>query len=786
MISHQFIHVTGIVQGVGFRPFVYQLALEYQLLGWVINDSEGVKIDAQGTVEQLTQFVEQLERQAPPLSRIDHIEITVLPSWNKAQCPTEFSIQESCERESTSVSISPDQGVCQACLADLEDPRSRYYHYPFTNCTHCGPRYSIIKALPYDRCHTSMANFQFCQPCEQAYKNPLDRRYHAQPISCEQCGPWVSWHQHSTAETDSVGEQAIESLAKQILAGGVVALKGLGGFHLICDASDNVAVERLRQYKHRPKKPLAIMVQSLSDARVFAQGCDKEWQTLDEQKRPIVLLKKNRESILAPNLAPNVPYLGIMLPYTPLHFLLFAKLAELKPHTPHALVMTSANRSGLPIATCFEEVIDQFGTELDGILNHNRPILHACDDSLVHVIDDKVHVLRMARGYAPFSRFADTHNQATLAMGAQQKASIGLALPQQWMLSPFIGDLDNVDNEMRYQEAIKTFTSLYHVSPQRIVCDYHPGYRSTELAQRMVTDDSSISLTQIQHHHAHVLAVMAEHNLTEQVLGFTFDGTGYGEDETVWGGEVLLADTHNSKRVASLRSFRLLGGEQAIKEPARLLLAILLEFMPIEQVCSLQEKLFPQWTSATLDNLYQLWQSGSRSPYTSSMGRLIDAMAYLLGLLERVSYEGEAGLLLEQAALNSQYEPLYPLPELSLVSLNAQSDFTVIDWQSCFESVLSCRLSVAFNQALQNRLAHAFLQNIAQSIFTLAENYPALPLVLSGGVFQNRIILQSAYTLASARDSALQQKQPIYSGELIPVNDGGIAAGQLWYAIHNN
>ncbi|MBE8127450.1 carbamoyltransferase HypF [Photobacterium damselae subsp. piscicida] len=786
MISRQFIHVTGIVQGVGFRPFVYQLALEYQLLGWVINDSEGVKIDAQGTVEQLTQFVEQLERQAPPLSRIDHIEITVLPSWNKAQCPTEFSIQESCELESTSVSISPDQGVCQACLADLEDPRSRYYHYPFTNCTHCGPRYSIIKALPYDRCHTSMANFQFCQPCEQAYKNPLDRRYHAQPISCEHCGPWVSWHQYSTAETDSMGEQAIESLAKQILAGGVVALKGLGGFHLICDASDNAAVERLRQYKHRPKKPLAIMVQSLSDARVFAQGCDKEWQTLDEQKRPIVLFKKNRESILAPNLAPNVPYLGIMLPYTPLHFLLFAKLAELKPHTPHALVMTSANRSGLPIATCFEEVIAQFGTELDGILNHNRPILHACDDSLVHVIDDKVHVLRMARGYAPFSRFADTHNQATLAMGAQQKASIGLALPQQWMLSPFIGDLDNVDNEMRYQEAIKTFTSLYHVSPQRIVCDYHPGYRSTELAQRIVKDDPSISLTQIQHHYAHVLAVMAEHHLTEQVLGFTFDGTGYGEDETVWGGEVLLADTHNSKRVASLRSFRLLGGEQAIKEPARLLLAILLEFMPIEQVCSLQEKLFPQWTSATLDNLYQLWQSGSRSPYTSSMGRLIDAMAYLLGLLERVSYEGEAGLLLEQAALNSQYETPYPLLELSLVSSNTQSDFTVIDWQPCFESVLSCRLSVAFNQTLQNRLAHAFLRNIAQSIFTLAENYPALPLVLSGGVFQNRIILQSAYTLASARDSVLQQKQPIYSGELIPVNDGGIAAGQLWYAIHNN
>ncbi|OLQ81004.1 carbamoyltransferase HypF [Photobacterium damselae subsp. piscicida] len=785
-MSRQFIHVTGIVQGVGFRPFVYQLALEYQLLGWVINDSEGVKIDAQGTVEQLTQFVEQLERQAPPLSRIDHIEITVLPSWNKAQCPTEFSIQESCERESTSVSISPDQGVCQACLADLEDPRSRYYHYPFTNCTHCGPRYSIIKALPYDRCHTSMANFQFCQPCEQAYKNPLDRRYHAQPISCEHCGPWVSWHQYSTAETDSMGEQAIESLAKQILAGGVVALKGLGGFHLICDASDNAAVERLRQYKHRPKKPLAIMVQSLSDARVFAQGCDKEWQTLDEQKRPIVLFKKNRESILAPNLAPNVPYLGIMLPYTPLHFLLFAKLAELKPHTPHALVMTSANRSGLPIATCFEEVIAQFGTELDGILNHNRPILHACDDSLVHVIDDKVHVLRMARGYAPFSRFADTHNQATLAMGAQQKASIGLALPQQWMLSPFIGDLDNVDNEMRYQEAIKTFTSLYHVSPQRIVCDYHPGYRSTELAQRIVKDDPSISLTQIQHHYAHVLAVMAEYHLTEQVLGFTFDGTGYGEDETVWGGEVLLADTHNSKRVASLRSFRLLGGEQAIKEPARLLLAILLEFMPIEQVCSLQEKLFPQWTSATLDNLYQLWQSGSRSPYTSSMGRLIDAMAYLLGLLERVSYEGEAGLLLEQAALNSQYETPYPLLELSLVSSNTQSDFTVIDWQPCFESVLSCRLSVAFNQTLQNRLAHAFLRNIAQSIFTLAENYPALPLVLSGGVFQNRIILQSAYTLASARDSVLQQKQPIYSGELIPVNDGGIAAGQLWYAIHNN
>ena len=389
--ARQYIHITGIVQGVGFRPFVYQLALQYALVGWVINDSEGVKIDAQGCTDNLEQFIIELQQQAPPLSRIDQMTVTPLSLWLVAEKPTVFSIEKSQHCDSTTVCVSPDQGLCNACKQDIANPTSRYYHYPFTNCTHCGPRYSITRALPYDRVSTSMARFALCSDCQQAYENPLDRRYHAQPISCAVCGPWTRFiDYHDDVVSDELTQQAaINQLAKRLQAGAVVAIKGLGGFHLVCDGTNTDAVAQLRHIKHRQQKPLAVMVADIETAQQLVIGEQIEWQALDSQARPIVLMHKPQAVTystcdddvavnVAMNVAPNVPYLGVMLPYTPLHYLLFTALAEINA-TP-VLVMTSANVSGMPIATDIEQIKHQFWGTIDSVLDHNRPIVHACDE----------------------------------------------------------------------------------------------------------------------------------------------------------------------------------------------------------------------------------------------------------------------------------------------------------------------------------------------------------------------------------------------------------------------
>ncbi|SMY38271.1 carbamoyltransferase HypF [Photobacterium andalusiense] len=779
--ARQYIHITGIVQGVGFRPFVYQLALQYALVGWVINDSEGVKIEAQGNIENLERFITSLEQQAPPLSRIDDITVISLSLWQSSEKPALFSIEKSQHCDSTTVCVSPDQGLCHACKQDIANPASRYYRYPFTNCTHCGPRYSITRALPYDRVTTSMASFALCHDCQQAYENPLDRRYHAQPISCNVCGPWtrfIDYRDDAIVDVELTQQVAINQLAQRLQAGAVVAIKGLGGFHLVCDGTNTDAVAQLRHIKHRQQKPLAVMVADIDTAQQLVTGNVIEWQALDSQARPIVLMHKSHtidcgESTinLADNVAPHVPYLGVMLPYTPLHYLLFAALE--KNNTAAILVMTSANVSGMPIATEIEQIEQQFSGMIDSVLDHNRPIVHACDDSVVHYAGEKIRTLRMARGYAPYSHFGHQAETITLALGAQQKSTIALALPKQWVLSPYIGDLNNLDTEQRYQQTVADLQQLYQVTAEQIVCDKHPSYYSTAYAKQLITaTEMPVNRLQVQHHHAHILAVMAEFNLTEPVLGFTFDGTGWGDDDTVWGGEVLLASCQDYQRIGKLRPFRLIGGEQAIKQPARLLFAMLLECYALDDIKAMQLSAFSTWTEAHFNNLHQLWQSGSRSPYTSSIGRLIDAWACLLGLVDKVNYEGQCGLLLEQAAKQN----IYHIPLSFQISAAG-----IIDWQPLFTHVLPLVSDVSDErrQPWINSLAHSMLMAIAKMIATIAKQYPSHAVVLGGGVFQNRVLVDHIYRQFS------EHSQPLYCGEKLPSNDGAIAAGQLWYALHH-
>ncbi|OBU15649.1 carbamoyltransferase HypF [Photobacterium aquimaris] len=779
--ARKYIHITGIVQGVGFRPFVYQLALQYALVGWVINDSEGVKIEAQGEIENLERFIIALEQQAPPLSRIDDIAVLSLSLWQDYEKTELFSIEKSQHCDSTTVCVSPDQGLCHACKQDIANPASRYYRYPFTNCTHCGPRYSITRALPYDRVTTSMASFALCHDCQQAYENPLDRRYHAQPISCSVCGPWtrfIDYRNNAIADTELTQQVAINQLAQRLQAGAVVAIKGLGGFHLVCDGTNSDAVAQLRQIKHRQQKPLAVMVADIETAQQLVTGDAIEWQALDSQARPIVLMHKSQTIncdvstvSLADNVAPNVPYLGVMLPYTPLHYLLFTALAEI--NATAVLVMTSANVSGMPIATEIEQIEQQFFGLIDSVLDHNRPIVHACDDSVVHFAGEKIRTLRMARGYAPYSHFGHKAETITLALGAQQKSTIALALPQQWVLSPYIGDLSNLDTEQRYQQTVADLQQLYQVTAAQIVCDKHPSYYSTAYAEQLISAaEIPVNRLQVQHHHAHILAVMAEFNLTQPVLGFTFDGTGWGDDDTVWGGEVLLASCQDYQRIGHLRPFRLIGGEQAIKQPARLLFAMLLECYVLDDIKAMQLSAFSTWTEAHFNNLYQLWQSGSRSPYTSSIGRLIDAWACLLGLVDKVNYEGQCGLLLEQAAKQNIYH----------IPLSFQITATgVIDWQPLLAHILPLVSDITDEQRQTwiNSLAHSMLMAIAKMIATIAKQYPSHAVVLGGGVFQNRVLVDHIYRQFS------EHSQPLYCGEQLPSNDGAIAAGQLWYALHH-
>lgn len=801
----QSFNIKGIVQGVGFRPWIFQLAKRFQLTGHVLNDGQGVSILVQGPEMALAGFRTALDTERPPLCRID--ELTV--SHAQVQDLQDFTIAHSSAGQAAAiVTVGSDKSSCDACLAEIRDPDNRHFGYPFTNCTHCGPRYTIIRNLPYDRHNTAMAGFALCDACRQAYEDPMDRRYHAQPVSCPKCGPELTLR-GAGGEILARREQALAQTIALIEQGKILAIKGLGGFHLICDAGNHDAVTELRRRKCRPAKPLALMMPSVEFAKQYAEGSSAEWQLLSSQERPIVLMGKKQHQADAPALssaiAPDIDRLGLFLPYTPLHTLLLDGLQR-------PLVATSANRSGEPIITDGDEVLQQLGKPplavVDAVLDHNRPIINGCDDSVVQMLDDELQVLRLARGYAPLSlpsKSLASMNKASkslaskdsgdncsnklpslLAVGPQQKNTLALNIGNQLYLSPHIGDLFSVEAEGYFERTLQSFQRLYRFEPEAIIRDKHPDYASSRWAERQ-----SARQLEVQHHFAHLLAVMAANDYSGKVLGFSFDGTGLGDDNQLWGGELLLADCQGFQRLATLSPMTLLGGEQAIREPWRLLYSLLLQNHGIEELQQLA--VFAAEPAAKLANLGKL-ASGGIGPKSHSIGRLFDAAAAMLANLRLSQYEGQAGIILETlarraiAAGKQQRVEKLGLElklELKLEPTNTRAELVLGQWQSA--PLFSALLQAWRTEPDSELLALAFIQAIGKGIIAAAlkardwlkaEGIEDLPLVLSGGVFQSKLLSEYCH-----RELARLEFHRLKPG-LVPVNDGGIALGQLWYGLH--
>jgi len=794
----------GIVQGVGFRPYLYRLAHTLKLSGFTFNNSQGVTLELQGCKASIDAFIDQFTCTPPPLGRIDNLERQSIDTLDAEQG---FSIIKSQNNHDALVAISADKSCCQDCLDEINSVDNRHYRYPFTNCTNCGPRYTLIKALPYDRPHTSMANFAMCTRCRQAYEDPMDRRYHAQPISCPDCGPQLTFYDEKQCNLGSK-QSALALAAKYLLQGKIIAIKGLGGFHLMCDATNDDAVRTLRLRKRRPKKPLAVLCQDLAMAQDLVKGNNAEWRILQSAERPITLMTKRKASSvnnrisnpgsnlepspiscrsLSDSVAPDIDRIGIFLPYTPLHQLLLQQVKR-------PLVATSANRSGEPIISSLEQIYAQLSDVIDGTLDHNRDIVNPCDDSVVQLIDNELQVIRLARGYAPLSipfKNDELRNKPhTLAVGAQQKNSIAFAFGDAMVLSPHIGDLFSIEAEQYFTDTLATFKRLYSFSHRYLVCDHHTDYATSKWAQDHQQQAPTVQLHKVQHHHAHTLSVMAVNHHTGPCLGFTFDGTGLGDNNQLWGGEAILVDINQYQRIASLQPLSLIGNEQAIRDPRRIMLASLFSHFskaesPLDEIANLKLPWVNAMPSMLIANLYRLWQRGN-TVMTSSMGRLFDAVAVLIGLMEMTLYEGQAGRLIETAAnrIDTKCRFHFTLPLIDGVwqtdALFSQM-LTVLGQETLDQADLDQK---AFNQInyeldCQAHIAKAFLEALATAVAALARQYPSLPIVLCGGVFQNNTLMSRTTQLLK------EQGNTCLSAGLVPINDGGIALGQLWYAIHH-
>ncbi len=728
------ITIKGVVQGVGFRPFIYNLAKSFSLNGYVYNGNFGVAIVLNATQDEVETFITDIKKEQPPLASIESIEYTQV----KQESFDDFTIKESVSSEVGFTNIPPDLFVCEDCARELLDPNDRRYGYPFITCTNCGVRYSIIKNLPYDRVNTSMAKFTMCKACEAEYSDPGNRRYHAQPIGCYDCGPNLSFLDNNQAQLSSGNREPIALSIEALKQGAIVAIKGVGGYHLVCDATNDTAVQKLRERKHRPAKPFALMLKDIESARELTYIDEQEAQLLSSPQRAIVLLDKKGDANLSKSVAPHLSRLGIFLAYTPLHLLLLDALDV-------PLVATSANISDDPIATNIEELRLMSGV-YDFILDHNREIVNRCDDSVVMVVEKRVVTIRRARGYAPASlKLPYPLKQNALAVGAHQKNSVAIGSEESVVLSPYIGDLGNIASIKSFERAIKDLQRVYSFNYTTILHDAHKGYDSTHYA---LAQDAHKK--EVYHHYAHILSVMAEHGLKNQkVLGVAFDGTGFGEDATLWGGEFLVCDYEGFERIAHLKPFLLLGGEAAIKEPRRVALALLFDIYGKEAL-KIESSTLSSFSKEELTTLYTMWERGLNAPKTSSMGRVFDAVASLLGISQTISFEGESGMLLEEFYDETMsgvydYDVKRGIIDISpmIISLTKESD-----------------TKIAITK---------FFNTVVKIIVNIYGDYKDLPLCASGGVFQNRILVKLL----------LKEFPDLFMNEQFPPNDGGIALGQM-------
>lgn len=807
-MRHVHIHVTGIVQGVGMRPFVYREAMAHGICGWVLNAGDGVHIEAHALSEALDEFVAALSEHAPAAARVEHVAVTDLEphAWD-ADDEQAFRIVASQDQTVHTTLVSPDIATCDDCLRELFDPADRRYHYPFINCTNCGPRFTIIRSLPYDRAATSMDCFPMCPECAAEYGDPLDRRFHAQPDACFDCGPHITWREAagdmeleglgampavgSTRETsDAIIDRCVELLA----SGGIVAIKGLGGFHLACNAANEQAVVELRRRKRRSNKPLAVMVRSLADIERLCHVDDAERGLLTGSIRPIVLLRRRAVGeedspdalTLAPSVAHDLPELGVMLPYTPLQHLLLAAAAS---HDMHALVMTSGNPSEEPIETddalAWEHLV---ATGIaDALLGNDRAILSRYDDSVVRLVDGAVMPVRRARGYAPRPLPLPTLDgtaPCVLVCGPQQKATIALTRERTngeatCFVSQHIGDVENGATFDAWNAARTRLENLFDLTPAALACDMHPSYLSSQWAREQAREHN-LPLIEVQHHHAHIASVMAEAIAAGQlatdarVLGIAFDGTGAGTDGTIWGGEFLIAGLGGFERAAHLRTWALPGGAASVRDARRNAFALLSELGLLEHpgAARLLDSLDEQTRSVTATMI----ERGINSPRTSSMGRLFDAAAAILGICDKATYEGEPAIELEAAAWRAfSSESACPTGNMASFSVTESSrpdDCHVLNSRPLFEALLEgIRTGVP-----AGKLALDFHVTIARASARIASEICVREdldtVVLSGGVFMNRLLLR--LLTHELKDASLAVLVP----RSVPVNDGCIAYGQ--------
>lgn len=765
------VHITGIVQGVGFRPFVYALAARHQLKGWVRNTSAGVDIQVDGSPDALQSFIEQLRLEAPPLAHIDQIEYEFCPPDGYSN----FEIIPSQSVLDAFQPISPDVTVCLDCLAETFDPHARRYRYPFTNCTNCGPRFTIIKDIPYDRPLTTMAVFQMCPECFAEYSNPLDRRYHAQPIACPECGPhiWLEDANQPSIPT-CTGEQALQKAIELLAGGKILAIKGLGGFHLACDALNPSAVTRLRRLKLRVDKAFALMLPDLITVDFHCQTSPAECALLESTQRPIVILRRKPGSTIALEVAPGQDTLGVMLPYTPLHYMLFAPYPGQPTGQPalSALVMTSGNLSEEPIATDNDDARQRLAPLADALLLHNRPIHTRCDDSVMRIFQapngnqPSELPLRRSRGYAPFPVHLPWATPPILAVGAELKNTFCVTRQQYAFLSHHIGDLENYETLRSFEDGIQHFERLFRIKPELLACDLHPDYMSTRYALKR-SEKEGTPVLQIQHHHAHIAACMVENGLTGEkpVIGVAFDGTGYGDDGAVWGGEFLIADFQHYERPAHLPYVRLPGGDKAAHEPWRMALAWLKgcgiawaeDLFPIRY--GLNRTAFPQQQGLALSRQIE---SGVNSPLTSSVGRLFDAVSALIGVRQTANYEAQAAIELETIA---------DAHEFSSYNFMLDQDHQIIA-TPVFDAIIKDLTTGLSSSRIAARFHQGLAQMVLEVCLRLRQQYAIDQVCLSGGVWQNVTLLSRTVPLLH------KNHFNVFLHRKVPPNDGGLALGQ--------
>lgn len=748
MLQRVKITIHGVVQGVGFRPFVYRLANELGLKGWVINSPQGVFIDAEGKDGTIEKFIDRLRAEKPKNAYIQSFEHNYLDPAGFER----FEIRESSASGQKTALVLPDIAVCEDCLSEIFDPADRRYLYPFTNCTNCGPRFTIIRSLPYDRKNTTMSEFELCPECYAEYTDPSNRRFHAEPVACPACGPQVEILNGKGHHVASKHESILFA-AEKLKNGKIVALKGIGGYQLIADARNPDAIRLLRTRKRRNEKPFALMFPKMESVYEECEVNEAEKRLLDSTEKPIVLLKRKKleNSRVSSETAISNPYLGVMLPYSPLHCILMNELN-------FPVIATSGNLSEEPICTDEQTALEKLSGIADYFLIHNRQILRHVDDSIARIIEGREMLIRRARGYAPLPVNIEGLKTNTLAVGPHLKNTIAINKGSNVFISQHIGDLENFEAINAYTNVITDMKRFYEITPDKIAADLHPDYISTNFAFKMVEKPD-----QVQHHYAHVLSCMAENNIEGEVLGVSWDGTGYGTDGTIWGSEFLIPDGRNFRRAAYLKPFHLPGGEKAVHEIWRTGFALLYEAFG-----QVSFKYFKH-TEKDLVLIEQMLKKRINSPLTTSMGRLFDGIAAIIDLRQFASFEAQGAMELEFAAEasiqkeNSCYE---------YVLENTQNDTIIIDWHPIIKNIAAD----LDNKLAKSDISAKFHNTLVEIILSVAEKINKNRIVLTGGCFQNKYLLQR--TIKKLK----QTGHKVYWHQRVPTNDGGISLGQIKYA----